>query len=83
MLGRVLRRAEVWVHSDGLSDADVRSALMTPVDDVTTAVADALGRAGAGARLCVLPHGPADGGHAFRSGDCLTREGGPPSVGRV
>ncbi len=58
VLGRVLRRAEVWVHSDGLSDADVRSALMTPVDDVTTAVADALGRAGAGARLCVLPHGP-------------------------
>ena len=31
---------------------------MTPVDDVTTVVADALGRAGAGARLCVLPHGP-------------------------
>jgi lactate racemase len=58
VLGRVLRRAEVWVHSDGLSDADVRSALMTPVDDVTTAVADALARAGAGARLCVLPHGP-------------------------
>ena len=58
MLGRVLGRAEVWVHSDGLTDADVRSALMAPVDDLTAAVADALGRAGPGARLCVLPHGP-------------------------
>jgi len=58
VLGRVLERAEVWVHSDGLTDDEVRSSLMTPVADVAEAVATALARRGSGARLCVLPRGP-------------------------
>jgi nickel-dependent lactate racemase len=58
VLGRVLERAEVWVYSDGLSDQEVRSAMLTPVGDPTAAVAEALERSGPGGRLCVLPHGP-------------------------
>jgi nickel-dependent lactate racemase len=62
VLGRVLRRAEVWLYAEGLSDGSVRSARMVPVHDVATAVGDALAvrsRAlGRPARLCVLPRGP-------------------------
>ena len=58
VLGRVLMRAEVWVHSTGLSEAAVRSGLMSPVGDVATAVREALIRRGPRARLCVLPRGP-------------------------
>jgi nickel-dependent lactate racemase len=62
VLGRVLRHAEVWLHSGGLTDEEVRAAFVRPVDDVTVAVAEALDAAGPGggrhARLGVLPFGP-------------------------
>jgi len=58
VLGRVLRRAEVWMHADGLRDDDVRAAYLRPVADVADAVSEALVRAGDGARLGVLPLGP-------------------------
>ena len=58
VLGRVLERAEVWVRSDGVTDDEVRTALMNPVDDVSAAVRQALDRHGPGARVCVLPRGP-------------------------
>jgi nickel-dependent lactate racemase len=58
VLGRVLRRAAVWLHSDGLSDEEVRRAHLSPVGDVSDAVARAVDRAGPGARVCVLPQGP-------------------------
>jgi nickel-dependent lactate racemase len=58
VLGRVLGQAEVWVHSEGLSDSEVRSGQMTAVHDLAGAVAGALARLGPKARLCVLPHGP-------------------------
>jgi nickel-dependent lactate racemase len=58
VLGRVLGRARVQLYSEGLSDAAVRSALLTPAHDVAVAVADALGAAGPRARICVLPQGP-------------------------
>ena len=58
VLGRVLRRAAVWLHSDGLSDDEVRAAHLRPIADVSDAVAGALDGAGAGARVCVLPEGP-------------------------
>ncbi len=58
VLGRVLGRAEVWMFSEGLSDDAVRSAMLSPVHDLSAAVELALDRTGPGARLCVLPHGP-------------------------
>ena len=58
VLGRILRRAQVWLRSDGLTEAEVRGAHARPVTDVSDAVHEALGAAGRGARLCVLPFGP-------------------------
>jgi nickel-dependent lactate racemase len=57
VLGRVLQRAEVQLYSDGLSAATTRGALLEPVDDLSAAVIEALGRS-AGRRLAVLPEGP-------------------------
>ncbi len=58
VLGRVLRRAEVWMYSDGLSEADRRAAWLRPVGDLAGALREAMARQGPGARLCVLPQGP-------------------------
>jgi nickel-dependent lactate racemase len=60
VLGRVLGHAEVWLHTQGLTDDAVQSAFLRPVADLTDAVAEALDASGAGrsARLCVLPYGP-------------------------
>ena len=62
VLGRVLRRARVWMYSDGLSARSVRSARMVPVDDPSAAVEEAMEvrsrSTGRPARLCVLPRGP-------------------------
>jgi hypothetical protein len=46
------------LHSDGLSDDEVRAAHLEPVGDVSEAVARALARSGPGAKLGVLPQGP-------------------------
>jgi nickel-dependent lactate racemase len=51
-------KAAVMVKTAGLSPDQVRAAHFQPVDDVGAAVADAMRRAGPGATLCVLPHGP-------------------------
>jgi len=58
VLGRVLRQADVWLRSEGLTDADVRTAHIRPVADVDAAVSEALDAAGTGAHLGVLPLGP-------------------------
>jgi nickel-dependent lactate racemase len=51
-------KAEVLVKTSGLGPDEVRAAHFTPIDDVETAVQEALARAGAAATLCVLPQGP-------------------------
>ncbi len=56
--GACLRRAAVWLHTDGLSEDEVRAAHLSPVGDVSDAVARALDQAGPAGRLCVLPQGP-------------------------
>ncbi len=48
VMGRVLGRAEVWLHSDGLGDQATRDALLRPVADLSAAVAEALARLGPG-----------------------------------
>jgi hypothetical protein len=53
VLGRVLRRARVMLHSDGLGDGQIRSAHLEPVSDISAAI-DALDPS----RVCVLPRGP-------------------------
>ena len=62
VLGRVLGRAEVWLHAEGLTGASIHAARMVPVDDVGDAVGEALARrareTGRRPSLCVLPRGP-------------------------
>lgn len=55
---QVQRRARVFVHAAGVSDAQLRAAWLEPVADVSACVADLVGAAGPGARLAVLPQGP-------------------------
>jgi nickel-dependent lactate racemase len=58
VLGRVLGRAEVLFHSDGLDERDILGALLQPVNDLDKAVGGALNRLGSSARVAVLPEGP-------------------------
>jgi lactate racemase len=58
VLGRVLSRAEVQLHSDGLDAATVTDALLVPAPDLDEAVEAALGRLGARPRVAVIPEGP-------------------------
>ncbi len=58
VLGRVLRRAEVRLFAEGLSNDEIRAAKMAPVDDLQMALDAALAERGPGARLCVLTQGP-------------------------
>ena len=55
---QIQQHAEVLLKTDGLSDDQVRSAHLKPVEDVKAATLDALSRSGPNARLCVLPEGP-------------------------
>ena len=55
---QIQQRAEVLLRTDGLSDEQVRSAHLTPIEDVGAATREALDRFGSDARVCVLPEGP-------------------------
>jgi nickel-dependent lactate racemase len=54
----VQMRAEVHVYSDGLSDRQIREAMLIPCDSIRDTVARLVARYGRGARVCVLPDGP-------------------------
>ncbi len=58
VMGRVLRRAQVWLASDGLTAQMARDAFLRPVADLTAAVVEAQARLGPGARVAVIPEGP-------------------------
>ena len=55
---QILMKARVLVKTDGLGAADLRQAHLTPIEDVSAAVKDALRETGPGATLCALPQGP-------------------------
>ncbi len=50
--------ADVYVYSDGLSDAQITGALFQPCRDLAATVAQLQQRYGPGCRICVLPEGP-------------------------
>lgn len=54
----IQQKAGVFVYSDGLTDEQIRRALMVPCRDVAAAVRVLMARAGVGARVAVLPDGP-------------------------
>ena len=51
-------RADVYVYADGLTDEQIRGALLKPCRDIEATVATLLAKYGPAARLCVLPEGP-------------------------
>ncbi len=53
-----LKRARVGLYSDYLSDAEIASAHLIPVDDVGEFVAQECERIGPAATVCALPEGP-------------------------
>jgi lactate racemase len=58
VLGRVLERAEVLLFAEGLEPDAPACAFLPSVHDLDDAVAAALRRLGAGARVAVMPEGP-------------------------
>jgi nickel-dependent lactate racemase len=55
---QIQTKATVMIKTAGLGPSEIRAAHFTPIDDVSRAVRDALGKAGTAATLCVLPQGP-------------------------
>lgn len=51
-------RADVFVRSDGLTDDQVRAALLRPCRRIEDTIVELLGRYGRGASICVMPEGP-------------------------
>lgn len=65
VLGRVLARATVWLHAEGLSAEEIRHAHLRPAPVLQQALDEALVAHGPDPSLAVLPLGPhtvADGG---------------------
>ncbi len=58
VLGRVLERGAVRLHSDGLGGDAIRRAQLVPAPDLDEAVADTLAGLGPSSRVAVLPEGP-------------------------
>src|SRR5512137_78816 len=54
----VQQKAAVSVRSDGLTDDQIRGALLRPCRRVEETVGDLLGTYGRGASICVMPEGP-------------------------
>ena len=57
VMAQVLRKAEVYMKSSGLSDSEIQGCRMKPVGSIEGYVRDYLRKKPA-ARICVLPEGP-------------------------
>ena len=51
-------RAQVYLYSHNLSEAQVREALLEPCGEILEGLDGLVRRYGTGARICVLPEGP-------------------------
>lgn len=58
VLAMILAKANVYVHSDHLSEAQLRQAFLSPADSIEDTLAALVSRYGRDARICVLPEGP-------------------------
>jgi nickel-dependent lactate racemase len=54
----IQQKADVYVRSDGLSEEEIRAALLLPCRRVEDTVGELLGKYGRDASICVLPEGP-------------------------
>ena len=53
---RLCLHADLHIYADGLSDEDIRMAMMVPCRDIEATLRELVARHGP--RLCVLPQGP-------------------------
>jgi nickel-dependent lactate racemase len=51
-------KADVYVRSDGLTDGQIRGALLLPSRRIEDTVAELVNKYGRGASICVMPEGP-------------------------
>jgi nickel-dependent lactate racemase len=51
-------KADIYVRSDGLTDDQIRGALLIPCRRIEDTVAELVGKYGRGASICVMPEGP-------------------------
>ena len=51
-------KATVYVYSDGLSDAQIRSAMLLPCRSIEATLNDLIAKIGPQASICILPEGP-------------------------
>ncbi len=51
-------KADVYVYSDCLSDAQIRSSLLSPCRSIEGTLAQLIAKYGTRARICLLPEGP-------------------------
>ena len=51
-------KADVYVRSDGLSDEQIRAALLLPCKKIEDTITDLVAKYGRGASICVMPEGP-------------------------
>jgi nickel-dependent lactate racemase len=51
-------KATVYVHTDHLTDEQIRAALLEPCHSIEATVRDLLAVMGSDARICILPEGP-------------------------
>lgn len=54
----IQRKADVYVRSDGLTDDEIRAALLRPSRRVEDTIGELLAKHGRGASICVMPEGP-------------------------
>jgi nickel-dependent lactate racemase len=54
----IRQKAAVYVRSDGLTDGQIRSALLLPCRRIEETIDELLGVYGRGAAICVMPEGP-------------------------
>jgi lactate racemase len=54
----ILQKAAIYVRSDGLTDDQVRAALLRPCRRIEDTIEDLLTEYGRGASICVMPEGP-------------------------
>jgi lactate racemase len=58
VLGQILQKAEVYVHSTHLSAEQIRKAMLQPAESVEETIAGLVSRYGSKTQICVLPEGP-------------------------
>lgn len=55
---KALKKADIYLFTDGLTDSDITSFLVNPATSVESGIADALARHGPKAAIAVVPKGP-------------------------